>query len=115
MFCKPCSSYEEGAMLDLIARRQADIAALCRRFGVRRLTLFGSAARENDFDERSSDLDFLVEFGAPEGPSLAQFLDLRTALEETLGPSVDLVMEGSVRNPFILADMEASAKLVYAT
>src|SRR5215213_10084486 len=84
MLCKPCSSYEESAMLDLIARRQADIAALCRRFGVRRLTLFGSAARENDFDEQSSDLDFLVEFGAPEGASLAQFLDLRTALEETL-------------------------------
>src|SRR4051794_15957826 len=82
MVCKPRSSYEEGAMLDLIARRQADIAALCRRFGVRRLTLFGSAARETDFDAQSSDVDFLVEFDAPEGASLAQFLDLRTALEE---------------------------------
>ena len=34
----------------------------CRRNNVRRLDLFGSAVGPN-FDPRTSDLDFLVEFG----------------------------------------------------
>jgi uncharacterized protein len=35
--------------------------ALCRRFHVRRLDVFGSAAR-GDFDPEHSDVDFIVEF-----------------------------------------------------
>jgi predicted nucleotidyltransferase len=34
---------------DLIREQQEDIAAICRRFGVRKLEVFGSAAR-GDFD-----------------------------------------------------------------
>jgi uncharacterized protein len=45
-------------MLPLIAERRADIAALCRQHGVRRLAVFGSAARGTDFDQARSDLDF---------------------------------------------------------
>jgi len=40
---------------------QADVVALCKDRGVRRLALFGSAA-SGRFDPASSDLDFLVEF-----------------------------------------------------
>lgn len=45
----------------LIESHRDALADLCRRYDVRRLELFGSAAR-GDFDLRSSDLDFLVEF-----------------------------------------------------
>ncbi|HZZ63539.1 MAG TPA: nucleotidyltransferase domain-containing protein [Roseiarcus sp.] len=48
-------------MLPLIAERRSEIADICRRFGVRRLAVFGSAARGRDFDPARSDLDFLVE------------------------------------------------------
>jgi len=34
---------------------------LCRRYGVRKLELFGSAT-DGAFDPRTSDLDFLVDF-----------------------------------------------------
>jgi predicted nucleotidyltransferase len=37
------------------------LADLCRKYRVRRLDVFGSAAR-GDFDEESSDVDLLVEF-----------------------------------------------------
>ena len=57
----------EFAMLSLIAEHRAEIAALCRRFGVRRLAVFGSAARGADFDPARSDVDFLVEFAAHDG------------------------------------------------
>ncbi len=47
-------------MIPLIERHHAEIEALCRRFGVRRLEVFGSAAT-GDFRDATSDLDFLVE------------------------------------------------------
>jgi hypothetical protein len=48
-------------MHPLIQEKRADIAALCRRYRVRHLEVFGSAARGDDFDLASSDADFLVE------------------------------------------------------
>jgi uncharacterized protein len=47
-------------MLPLIENRRAEIAELCRRFRVRRLDVFGSAARGGDFDPARSDVDLLV-------------------------------------------------------
>ncbi|MEA2730121.1 MAG: hypothetical protein QOF70_4596, partial [Acetobacteraceae bacterium] len=38
------------AMLPLIESHRDDIAELCRRFGVQRMDVFGSAARVTDFD-----------------------------------------------------------------
>src|SRR5271169_2962072 len=73
----------EFAMLPLITEHRAEIAALCRRFGVRRLAVFGSAARGADFDPQRSDVDFLVEFAAQDG-DFARFLDFKEALEALL-------------------------------
>jgi uncharacterized protein len=48
-------------MTHVIEGRREELAALCRRYRVRRLDVFGSAAA-GDFDEESSDVDLLVEF-----------------------------------------------------
>ena len=63
---------------------------MCRRFDVLRLDVFGSAARGEDFDLATSDVDFLVEFAALED-DLARFLDFKQALEALLARRVDLV------------------------
>ena len=76
-------------MITDIATHREELAELCRRFHVRRLDVFGSAAR-GDFDPARSDLDFLVEFAAPED-ELARFLDFKAALEALLARRVDLV------------------------
>lgn len=73
-----------------IAEKRESLKDLCRRYGVKRLDVFGSAARGTDFDAAASDADFLVEFGSREN-DLACFLDFRTALEALLARSVDLV------------------------
>lgn len=101
-------------MQPLIADRRAEVAALCRRFHVRRLELFGSAAM-GGFDPERSDLDFLVEFEA-EAPvrALDAFFGFKEELEALLGRPVDLVMLGAVRNPYLRASIEASRELVYA-
>lgn len=101
-------------MLPLIEAKKAELAALCRRHHVRRLDVFGSAAR-GDFDESRSDIDFLVEFDRadPEGLTLRTYLGLKESLESLFGRSVDLVEPGAVRNPYIKASIERSREPVF--
>lgn len=75
----------------LVSARRDAIAELCRRFHVRRLDVFGSAARGTDFDTQRSDADFLIEFEPDTEPTIGLLLDLEAALASTLGRSVDLV------------------------
>ena len=75
---------------DIEEKREA-LAALCRRYGVTRLGVFGSAARDIDFDPKRSDADFLVTFNDETRNDLAAFSDLKEALERLLGRPVDLV------------------------
>jgi len=77
-------------MIADIAVHREELAQLCHRFGVRRLEVFGSAAREADFDAARSDIDFLVEF-AVQNDDLAHFLEFKQALEVLLARPVDLV------------------------
>lgn len=78
-------------MHDLIESRRPEIEALCRRYAVRRLDVFGSAARGHDFDPTTSDADFLVEFAPQADRSLTALLDLKEALEAQLDLPIDLV------------------------
>jgi len=100
-------------MIAAVSARRLDIAALCRRFHVARLDLFGSAARGTDFQPARSDLDFLVEYERGHTPSLAEYLALRDALSELGGRPVDLVMASSLRNPFLRAEVERSREPIY--
>jgi hypothetical protein len=63
-----------------------------RRFGVRSLGLFGSAARGEA--AATSDLDFLVEF---ENPSFDTYMDLLEHLEKLFGRPVDLVLANTIK------------------
>ncbi|WP_058554720.1 nucleotidyltransferase family protein [Thiohalocapsa sp. ML1] len=83
-------------MLPEIANQAADIAELCRRHGVARLEVFGSAARDADFDPATSDADFLVTFTAAAGNDLGTYLDLKEALETLLGRPVDMLERDAI-------------------
>lgn len=99
-----------------IEQHRNAIAEICRRYRVRRLEVFGSAARGDDFDPDHSDIDFLAEFepqGAPE--TMADYFELRDALAKVTGRQVDLVMVGAIRNPYILADINKSREVIYAS
>lgn len=102
-------------MIPLLDAHRAEIAALCRRFRVCRLDLFGSAARGSDFDPARSDVDLLVTYDPDlPRPGLAAHFELRDRLASLLGRPVDLVIAGAVRNPFVRADIERSKELLYA-
>jgi predicted nucleotidyltransferase len=101
-------------MHPLLELHRAEIADLCRRFHVVRLDVFGSAARGSDFDPERSDVDFLVEFDrAAKAPRFAAFFELQDELARLLGRKVDLVMEGSVLNPYVRASIERAREPVY--
>jgi hypothetical protein len=99
-----------------ILQNREDLAALCRRYGVARLELFGSAARGLDFDPERSDFDFLVEFEQQSGLSpLEQFFGFAEALEQLLGRPVDLVEASAIRNAYLRASINRSRELVYGS
>jgi len=101
-------------MIANIGLKKKEIASLCRRFHVRRLEVFGSAARETDFDEARSDIDFLVEF---EPGRVAEAFDayfgLKEGLEALLTRPIDLVVEKALRNPYIRAEINGCREAVY--
>ena len=76
-------------VLRLLAEHKTEIA----EFGVKSLALFGSVAR--DEAAADSDVDILVEFGAPVG--MFKFLEVQEFLERVLGRPVDLVMPDAIK------------------
>ncbi len=67
------------------------LGGLCRRYGIRRLAVFGSALRGEQGPE--SDLDILVEF-EPGSPIGLRFITLQAELSALFGRRVDLVTAG---------------------
>jgi predicted nucleotidyltransferase len=91
------------------------IAALCSRFQVRRLDVFGSAVSAQRFAPEHSDVDFLVAFNAPSPGTYAdQFFGLQEALSALLHRPVDLVVERAIRNPYFRQSVQATRELLYA-
>ncbi|MBK8167959.1 MAG: nucleotidyltransferase family protein [bacterium] len=66
---------------------------LQERFGVTRLALFGSTAR--DTDTSTSDVDVLVTFDGP--ATSKRYFGVQFYLEDLLGCPVDLVTEKALR------------------
>ena len=89
-------------MLPVIEQHRMDIEALCRKHHVRRLELFGSAAR-GDFNPQTSDLDFFVEFTDYSAPSIAdQWFGLQEDLANLFDIKVELVSPRTAVNPYFL-------------
>ncbi len=69
---------------------------LAQRFGVRRMSLFGSVARGTA--RADSDVDVLVGFD--NAPTPDQYFGVQFYLEDLLGCAVDLVTETALRPQF---------------
>ena len=101
-------------MPPIVNAKRIEVEQACRRFGVARLDIFGSAVTEN-FDSVTSDLDFVVSFTEPaRAKAFDNYFALQEALEAIFSHPVDLVTAASVRNPYLLREIEAQRQLVYA-
>lgn len=95
---------------NLEAKRSA-IEAICRRYGVARLSLFGSILRPDEFNSES-DVDFLVEFlpGVTHGFA---FIEMELELEDLLGRRTELKTAQSLSRYF-RDEVVAEAEVFYA-
>jgi predicted nucleotidyltransferase len=81
---------EGEQILQLLAQHKPQLA---QRYGVLRLALFGSTARDSASAE--SDIDILVAFDGPATPQ--RYFGVQFYLEDVLGRPVDLVTEKALR------------------
>lgn len=91
---------KKSAVLQLLNEQFTDIR---QRFGVKRLALFGSTAR--DEAQTHSDVDVLVEFEGKADSS--RYFGLLFYLEDKLGCPLDLVTDKALRpelRPFVEKD-----------
>ena len=102
-------------MIHLLEEHREAMAELCRRFHVARLEVFGSALDAERFDEKSSDLDFLVEFLPLEpGQRADAYFGLLEALQDLFRRGVDLVMPRAIRNRYFLEAINRERTPIYA-
>jgi predicted nucleotidyltransferase len=88
-----------------------NLAAFCRKYGVSKLSLFGSVLR-SDYDPARSDIDVLVEFVPGAHRSLFKILQMQRELAELFGRKVDLTTPGSL-SKYFRDDVLATAQVLY--
>ena len=75
--------------------QNSPLADICRHFHAQRLSLFGSAARNELRDD--SDVDLLVEFQSDSPPSFFTLVEMSEALSPLFdGRTIDLVTSDSL-------------------
>lgn len=77
-------------VLEILARAKS---ALLKQYGVKRLSLFGSTARNEA--RPGSDIDVVVSFDGP--ATSKKYFGVQFYLEDELGHPVDLVTEKAMR------------------
>jgi hypothetical protein len=105
---------DKVSMNPLIESHRSKLEQLCKRYHVKRLELFGSAAT-GDFKPETSDLDFLVEFHATKEMNAAdRYFGLLEALRSLFQRKVDLVMARAMHNPYFIREVNKSRTMLYA-
>jgi predicted nucleotidyltransferase len=90
---------------------EAGIAEICRRYQVKALSLFGSAARGEMRPD--SDIDLLVEFLPEAEIGLLQHFAAERELSALLRRKVDLVSKRAIRKT-LMEEIFSQARLIYA-
>lgn len=91
---------------------RAKLSALCRKYGIRKLSVFGSVAR-NEM-KPGSDIDLLVEFQPERAPSLWSGQEMESELSALFGNRrVDLAPPGILRNPYRRESILPDLRVLY--
>ncbi len=96
-------------LLNLISAQSAD---LCRRYGVKRLGVFGSVARGEDRGD--SDIDFLAEFESPVPTGMVdRYFGFIEEASRRFGRPVQVLTPGMLRNPFLKRSLERDLRILH--
>lgn len=99
--------------MHLITDNLQKIIALCKKYRVKALYVFGSilTPRFND----KSDVDFSATFNHDSDPLIAaeNFMNFYMELENLMGRRIDLVDEEFIRNKYFMEELNETKKLIY--
>ena len=87
------------------------VTSFCRKWQVSRMAFFGSVLR-NDF-RPDSDVDVMIAFKPGSQWSLFDVIDMKLELEEIFKRDVDLLEEGTIRNPIKRRCIYENVEVVY--
>jgi predicted nucleotidyltransferase len=90
---------------------ESEIAAICRRYQVKELCVFGSAARGEMRPE--SDIDLLVDFLPEARPGLLGLSAMMREFSGLLGRRVDLAVKPALK-PYVRTSVLADSHVIYA-
>lgn len=98
----------------IIDNEREELIKLCKKYRVAELDLFGSAAT-GDFDEKKSDIDFLVEFEKTVTQDrFDNFFNFLEELKKLFNRPIDLVEMGGLRNPYFIEMVNQTKRRIYA-
>jgi hypothetical protein len=99
---------------EILLEHASDIKLLCMENHVKALFVFGSVLTD-EFDEATSDMDFVVELQKNSDPIVIgeSMLNLWNGLEQTFSRPVDLLRLENVRNPILKQEIEETKVVVY--
>ena len=99
--------------MHLITDNLEQIYALCRKYGVKTLCVFGSILTPR-FNE-NSDVDFSATFYPEDDPLVAgeNRIQFYISLEDLMGRRIDLVDEDNLKNPYFKEELEETKQLIY--
>ena len=101
-------------MTAIIEQNKDSLIKLCRKYHVAALDVFGSAVTD-DFNEKTSDIDFLVEFDSSVRQNrFDNFFALLEELQRLFKRQVDLVEPGGLRNPYFIESVNQTRRKIYA-
>lgn len=100
-------------MQGLILNKLPELRALCKKYDVQTLHVFGSACTDT-FNEKS-DIDILVSFKQISVERYTDnYFDLHRSLESLLNRKVDLLTDKSLSNPYFIESIDQTKRLLYA-
>lgn len=98
--------------MELIENNIQKIIALCKKYKVNKLFVFGSILT-NRFN-KDSDVDLVVSFNKAEvSDYFDNYFDFKYSLEELLGREVDLLEEQTIKNPYLKKNVDSTKVLIY--
>ena len=102
--------------MKLIELNMDKIIALCKKYKVAKLWVFGSILTPRFNDQ--SDVDFLVEFDKDKLELLDyadNYFDFIHSVESVIGRKVDMVVDSAIRNSYFRKEVDNTRQLLWST
>jgi len=96
----------------LLDHLRNELPPLCQQFGIGSVEVFGSVARQEEKPE--SDIDLLIEFAKDSDiPYNDRYFGFQFALEDKYNRNVDILTASTLRNPYLISEIEPEKLRIY--